>query len=238
MLTGIDVYANPRFNLKYAKSDAERLAGALTATGKRYYSAENRTLLLDTHATLDAITAALEQAVSVAGPQDTILFSFAGHGVQDADGRYYLAPTGFQLENIAATGVAWSRIAGILDRSKARVVVVLDACHAGLSGAEGFATNDDAVKALLSGTHAPMLVLAASKGRQVSYEDAKWGGGVFTYALANVLQGGPAFDLNRNGTLEISELYRGLKSLTSRETKGTQTPWLVRQDLIGDFTLF
>jgi hypothetical protein len=60
------------------------------------------------------------------------------------------------------------------------VVVILDACHSGLSGAEGLGTNDDAVASLLAGTHARMLVLAASKGRQYSYEDPKWGGGLHT----------------------------------------------------------
>ena len=48
------------------------------------------------------------------------------------------------------------------------MVVILDSCHSGLSGAEGLGTNDDAVASLLTGARAPMLVLAASKGRQFS----------------------------------------------------------------------
>jgi hypothetical protein len=38
--------------------------------------------------------------------------------------------------------------------------------------------------------------------------------------------------------IETSELYYALKSLVVRETGGEQTPWLVRQDLLGDFALF
>jgi uncharacterized caspase-like protein len=119
------------------------------------------------------------------------------------------------------------------------VVVILDACHSGLSGAEGLGTNDDAVSSLLSGAHAPMLVLAASKGRQYSYEDPKWGGGAFTHALVEVLQRNwRSADLNGNGVIEVSELYRALRSIVVQETQANQTPWLARQDLIGDFAIF
>ena len=40
------------------------------------------------------------------------------------------------------------------------------------------------------------------------------------------------------GVIEVSELYRALRSIVARETQGQQTPWLARQDLIGDFAVF
>jgi uncharacterized caspase-like protein len=186
-----------------------------------------------------AIAAALEETVATAEPQDTIVFSFAGHGVKADDGHYYLTPSGYSSDDPKGTGLSWTQIAGILGRARSRVVVILDACHSGLSGAEGLGTNDDAVASLLSGARAPMLVLAASKGRQFSYENKKWEGGAFTHALVEALQrnwqGG---DLDGNGVIEVSELYRALRSIVARETQGNQTPWLARQDLIGDFAIF
>src|SRR5262249_33967909 len=110
--------------------------------------------------------------------------------------------------------------------------------HAGLSGREGLGTNEDAVSALLSGDHPPMLVLASSKARQFSYEDQKWDGGLFTYAFIESLKNRSDYDLNRNGVIEISELYRALRTILARETQGKQSPWLVRQDLLGDFAVF
>jgi hypothetical protein len=99
------------------------------------------------------------------------VFSFAGHGVKGDDERYYLAPLGYRSEDPRGSGLSWTQVASILGRAKARVVVILDSCHSGLSGAEGLGTNDDAVASLLTGAHAPMLVLAASMGRQYSFED-------------------------------------------------------------------
>ena len=103
--------------------------------------------------------------------------------MQDEQGAFYLTPYGFDGNRVAATALAWRDIASLLHQAKARVVVILDACHAGLSGSEGRGTNDDAVAALVAGEHSPMLVLAASKGRQVSYEGPNWDGGAFTYCV-------------------------------------------------------
>ena len=84
-----------------------------------------------------------------------------------------------------------------------------------------------------------MLVLAASKGRQVSYEGPNWDGGVFTYALVTALKTRRKdYDLDQDGALEISELYRALRTIVTRETKEGQSPWLVREDLLGDFVVF
>jgi uncharacterized protein YecT (DUF1311 family) len=239
VIVGVDKYGGPDLDLRYARSDAERLAGALNAVNKRYYVGERADVLVDDAAKASAIIAALEKAVATAEPQDTIIFSFAGHGVQDKSGRYFLAPSGFQLTDIQKTGLAWSQLAAIFERAKARVVVILDSCHSGLSGSEGLATNDNAVSALLSGSRAPMLVFAASKGREFAHEDPKWDGGVFTYALTQILQDKTrGYDSDRDGVIELSELYRALREVVTRETAGRQNPWLVRQDLIGDFALF
>ena len=238
VLIGNDHYANPQYTLKYARHDAERLGAVLAANPGHAYASTEVKVLADQAASKAAILAELTRAVETVGPADTLLFSFAGHGIA-ADSGYYLTPSGFDEARISETALAWHQIAGLLHRAKGRVIVVLDACHAGLSGAQGLGTNDQAIRALLSGEHPPMLVLAASKGRQSSYEDKRWDGGVFTYALLEVLQGKRSdYDLDRDGAIEVSELYRGLRSILTRETGDRQSPWLVRQDLIGDFAVF
>jgi hypothetical protein len=239
VLIGIDTYARQSMHLEYARSDAERLGKALESSASRYYTDARITRLLDTQATAVTILDTLRRVVTEAEPQDTILFSFAGHGVKGDEGKLYLTPAEYRTDDVTGTGLAWSEVAKILSSARARVIVFLDACHAGLSGAESASTNDDAVQALLSGARSPMLVFAASKGRQLSHEGGLWNGGLFTHAIVEALQHNrEASDLNGNGLVEASELYLALKSIVVRESKGAQTPWLVRQDLIGDFALF
>ena len=244
VLVGIDKYQEPRFKLNFASSDAARLGQALRNRRGGYYSSVEIAELLDDAATSDAIVGALESAIARARPGDTVLFAFAGHGLRGGDGHYYLTASGFHSADPAGTGLAWSRLSRAIERSQVRVIVVLDSCHAGTTGLEGIVTNDQAADELLKGSRAPVLVLAASKGRQFSYEDKpgvppKWGGGVFTYALAEALTDNwRKTDTNGNGALEISELYRAVKALVVKETEGKQTPWIARQDLIGDFALF
>ena len=238
VVVGNDQYANPQLTLKYAGHDAERLGAVLTSNPGRAYASSVVKVLTNNTATASAIIAELTHAVEQAGSEDTVLFSFAGHGYDEPSG-YYLTNFGFDDKRVTATALAWRDIATVLRRSKARIIVILDACHAGLSGTEGLGTNDQALHALLAGEHPPMLVLAASKGRQSSFEDRRWDGGLFTFALLEVLQGKRAtYDLDRDGAIEVSELYRGLRTILARETGDRQTPWLVRQDLIGDFAVF
>ena len=240
ILVGNDIYSDRRLTLRYARHDAERLGALLQSNPGRIYARSTVKLLTDAAATPEAIRAEISRAVETATSQDTILFSFAGHGFQmQEDGRYYLTPYGFETTRSADTALAWREIADLLHKAKSRVIVILDACQAGLSGTDGLGTNDQAIGALLAGDHPPMLVLAASKGRQASFEDQKWDGGVFTYALIEALQSKRStYDLDHDGAIEISELYRGLRQILARETAGEQTPWLVRQDLLGDFVVF
>ena len=242
VLAGVDTYAERELTLTYAKSDAGRLKAALEANRSGYYGAVDLVALGDSDAGPDAILGALDAAVAKAAAGDTVLFFFSGHGVQGGDGHFYLTPSGFRSNDAARSGLAWSRIAAILRTSKARVVVILDACHSGLSGVDGLATNDQIADALAN-VEVPMLILAAAKGRQFAYENPKWGGGVFTHELVGVLgDGRAAADKNGNGVIEVSELYQALKTAVTRETengpRGIQTPWLERRNLVGDFALF
>ena len=239
VLVGVDRYSDPKLTLRFAESDAKRLGQALDGSIGSYYANSDVAVLQGGKAGRDGILAALARATQAAAATDTLVFAFAGHGIQDADGRYYLTPSDFDASRVAETGLAWAQVAELLHATKVRVVVILDACHAGLSGSEKLGTNDDAAGALLGARRAPMLVLAASKGRQVSYENAKWGGGLFTYALVEALQRNRKnHDLDHDGAIAVSELYRAVKGILQTNSEGQQTPWLARQDLIGDFALF
>lgn len=237
---GIDSYADGDLSsLYYAKSDAERLASALSGLDGQYLNLKTSVSLVDPDATPDGILEAVSAAVAKSTEGDTIIFSFAGHGVTDDDGRFYLATGATRSDYIAGTALAWDKVGAALSRSKARVVVLLDACHSGVAGTRAFATNDDAAGEMLGSIPSNLLILSASKGRQFSEETPKAGGGVFTDAILDVLaRDRSSHDRNENGAIEVSELYSGVKRRVMQATEGRQTPWLARNQMVGDFALF
>src|SRR5262249_46349105 len=98
------------------------------------------------------------------------------------------------------------------------------------------AANDDAVRKLVTASGASMVILSASRGRQYSLESSSLKGGLFSLAISDVLnkrqlptQGGP---------ITLDDLYRGTKSYVVRQSGGTQTPWLSRNEIFGDLDLF
>ncbi|MDN2565516.1 caspase family protein [Aquibium sp. A9E412] len=236
---GVDGYDDPRLGaLAYAASDARRFAAA-AAAGSPLYDAVSTTVLGDAEASREAVLQAIARAVADSGPDTDLMLFFAGHGLQDAAGRFYLALKDTRTDALAQTALGWERIAALVVESRARVTVFLDACHSGLAGRGLFATNDAAVGRLLAEVPSGVSVFAASKGREQSLETSRVSGGVFTDALVTVL--GPAradTDADGDGLLEASELFRGLKRRVVATTGGRQTPWFARNEAIGDFPLF
>jgi len=232
---GVDDYDTlPK--LKGARRDAETLVAALTERA-RYYNEVRTTVRVDGEVTPAGTMADLQRAIDTAGPDDTILVFFAGHGGRSESGRYYMAVSSTEADRLPETAIDWERVSQLLGTAKGRVVVVLDACHAGQTGVVAVA-NDGAV-ASLAETHAPMVVLAASKGRQESEEMPGASGGVFTQTLAQLIgTRRNTADADQDGVLTIGEVYRSLRQNVDAATVGRQTPWLVRRNIVGDAPLF
>jgi hypothetical protein len=221
-------------DLALAAADAKRLAHAVGQS--RLYKSKETTVLVDKEASRGAVLARLGAMVESAGSEDTVVVSFAGHGLRDQDAlRLVLSST--SLDDLPGTSLAFADVAARLKRARARVVVLLDVCHAGVS--DRLATNDDAVSQLVTASGASMIILSASKGRQLSEEDTRTGGGRFSVTIDNILsKRRSAFDIDGNGAISVAELYRGLKSEVVRDTAGRQTPWLSRNLMVGDFDIF
>ena len=167
------------------------------------------------------------------------MFFFAGHGLRGKDGKYYMATYDTRADDVEATALRWDDLAIVLAKAKGRLIVLLDACHSGAAGTGLFASNDDAVKGLRHSIPTGLVVISASKGRELSGESPAAGGGYFTTELVRVLgEGRTGADTNSNGALEISELFRAVKLGVFQQRQGQQTPWLARNEMIGDFSLF
>jgi uncharacterized caspase-like protein len=191
--------------------------------------------LLDQQDLRTSLPRKLRDLATKASAEDTIVLFAAGHGLREPTGEFSLATPSTNLKQIRQSALSWKDVVAALDGAKARVVVFLDACH---SGATEGATNDDAVASLLH-AHSSMVVIAASKGRQYSIEEATLGGGVFTSVLKRLLATDRAkTDVNGNGAIELSELYGALKRQVVAITKGEQTPWIARNQTLGEVPLF
>ncbi len=234
---GTDNYDDSKIRkLNAAKIDAANFSmSAGAAKGRGLYADVVIHSFLDAPNLRTDFLTKLSEVIADAGENDTIMLFAAGHGFRDeAAGQFYLATRDSKLDNLRLTSIAWNDIATELDKSKARVIVFLDACHSGAARSGG--SNDEAVSALLN-RKASITVIAAAKGRQESLEFN--GGGVFTSALVAAL--GPnrkSADTNGNGSIELAELYGAIKRSVVGRTSGRQTPWIARNLMVGETPLF
>ncbi|SFL15781.1 Caspase domain-containing protein [Falsiroseomonas stagni DSM 19981] len=240
-----DYHRMPDQNLGLAVRDAQLLRDSLQGLRSPRRGEVTATVLTDAQATRTAILETLRRAATETGPDDTLVISFAGHGARVGE-RFFYLPHGGSFADAADSGVEWRLIADALSPAQGRVLVLLDACHSGSASGDNFVPNDAYAEQLMRSGRSGLAVLAASKGRQFSYEDPSLGNGgqgQFTYAIAQAL--GPdraRADRDRSGTIELDELYAYVKRTVSNSTRanqtGVQTPWLARDEFIGRVSFF
>lgn len=250
-----------RMQLGFADDDARALADKLAgmAGPRGFYAAAHVDLLTDAQATPEATARALA-GLSRMRPSDVAVVFFAGHGFKAGAGNDMVFATSAVhvierdgRREVAKDGtVAWSDLAKALERARGRVLVAIDACHSGHVTRELTVPNDSHAAALSARGSAGVIVFAAAKGRQLSYEpsnsrgleltgDRPLGGlesqhGFFTAALLSALDA-PDTDRDSSGTVEVSELLERVTARVQRATRGAQSPWVARRDVFGDFAL-
>lgn len=239
VILGVNTYQDDALpSLNFALRDAGKFAQALSEQNQGADNQLNMTLLKDRRASTAKLRTAITDTLAQAREGDHVLFYFAGHGLRDANGRFYLALSSTDPANLSETAVPFAELTEMFKDSPARMTVILDACHSGSAGT-GFFASTDAVTTDLADLGSNVTMLAASKGREVSIESAETDGGLFTDALVAVLSTQRTeFDRNLNGRIEASELYLGVKSKVVAQSEGKQTPWLMKVRLVGDYVVF
>lgn len=149
---GVSDYRDESLKLQYAAKDARDIADTL----KQCHYGENKVLLLTNRDVLGA--SALQQIkafIANARIQDRVVMYCAGHGLLDDKLDYYFAPSDFELEHIAQTGISMEALLDCLDSTPARTrLMLLDTCHAGFLGEEGEAKMALAASSLPQGVRA------------------------------------------------------------------------------------
>lgn len=229
VIIGIGEYRDPLIaDLEYAATDARAIHDFLRSEAAGPFEEENILLLTDAAATGQAMREALFVFLQQADWDDLVFIYFAGHGAPDPSrtDNLYLLPADADVDALAATGFPMWDVKTALRRQIAaeRVIVVADACHsAGASeGAEGANPIGGSFADLFSPSR--RLTLTAANTNELSFEDARWGGGhgIFTHFILEGLKG--RADADADGIVTFVEVASFVKEQVSGETSGQQNP--------------
>lgn len=212
-------------DLRYAASDAQSVYDFLKSPAAGF-SEDHMIFLKDANATGQAIREALFVFLQKANYNDLVFIYFAGHGAPDASrpDNLYLLPYDADVKALASTGFPmWDVKTALRRQIKAeRVIVVADACHSG--GTKDGETNP--INGSFGDLFTPSrrVILTAADDNELSYEDAKWGGGhgVFTYNFIEGLKG--AADADKNGIVTFQEAADYVAVKVKSDTNGRQNP--------------
>lgn len=211
--------------------DATGLASLLADPARCAYTPEQVRLLTDAQATRPAVLAALE-ALAGAAAAATVVVYFSGHGyrLNAAEGTaYYLLPYGYDLNRLAQTAISGTEFADRLQAiPAARLLVLLDCCHAGGVG-EAKAAGAPLTRAALPPEAQQWLaegrgrvLIASSREGELSYAGRPYS--AFTLALLEALCGtGVA---KADGYVRVADLALHAREAVPGRTQGRQHPIL------------
>ena len=142
--------------------------------------------LLDAEATGENIRDALDETLGAAGPDDTALFFYAGHGSP----AHQLAPYDARLGALPGTTIPMDELAERLESSEARaVVVVLDCCFSGGATArvlQGVPTPRGSMTTVEALRGKGRVIIAASADNEEAHELGHHG--LLTHALLHTFE--------------------------------------------------
>jgi uncharacterized caspase-like protein len=230
LAVGISQYQRPDLRLNFADLDAERFVSAMQAQQAKRYSEVNSKLLVNGDATLKNVKDGLAWLQNQATGDDVGILFLAGHGFQSPDKDYFYAPADFDPSRPRDTGIDYKTIRQTLVKFSGagnKAIFLIDTCYAG--GALGpnlGASSADSFATQLSRPEYNVVVLTASSGDQLSYEDAKWGDGAFTKALLEGVTEGKA-DPAQTGEITVFDLSSYVTKRVKVLTEQRQIPRLL-----------
>jgi len=202
--------------LKFAHKDAIAMYNALgkgrfdspldkrAAFSNKAFKAVHAKLLLDGQATKDGILDALNAMCAEIWAREKthkaerdVLFVFlAGHGVRVKNSakptklyfwNHDLDPRPEKLDD---TGLSMIEVGKIASAVPAEVVIAMDACHSGMSGASTLASvnAEELARRINAVNERGLYVMNAARGEELAHESASKGQGFFTFAVLKALQ--------------------------------------------------
>ena len=235
VIVGVNGYDDPGIgDLQFAVADAQAVHSALTSAPNGFDV--NRSVLLtddmppNRQPTRSNVLKFLQAFLGLAGPEDTVLVYFAGHGTMDrnptsSEEELHLLPSDASLSLIGETSVPYRTVKGMLAECAAKCkVLILDACHS--AAGRALTRMPRGIESHLRLAGEGTVVLASSGADEVSHEMPETGHGAFTYFLLQGLQG--EADSNNDGLIDAEELSGyawNRTSLWAADQGFSQKPW-------------
>lgn len=224
--------------LNYAARDAEVLAKTLQTSSKPIFRKVEVKLLTNKQATRKEILQGMTWLRKQMTQRDVAILMFAGHGSKDSDGNFYLIPADFDSEDLFASAVSGDQVKSSIASLPGRVLVLLDACHAGTVGGDkrraGGSLADDLVRDLVTDDYG-VVVMCSAMGREFAHESDSVEHGYFTLALIEGLSG--KGDYNKDGVVHLNELDLYASDRVKALAQGKQHPVTTKPTSIRSFPL-
>ena len=223
--------------------DARDVASVLQARDFCGFPAAHVQSLLDGDATLANVRLALANLASLAGVDDTVVIYFSGHGARFPHGiaeTSALIPVDCTLTNLQGTTLVEAEFSAALAAIKAkRLLVLIDACHAGGTGVlKGQVENDvqlgfdeKSLQRLAAGTGRVMI--ASSRSSETSLVLAGSRNSVFTTRLLEALKGKAR--TTGDGLIRVFEIFNYVAEQVRGTVLGRQHPIFKASDLEDNF---
>lgn len=248
LLIGVANYQNVSKLPTAILSDARDVAATLTSPDYCGYEPANVVMLLDGQATRTAVLNSLAELAARASPDDTACVFFSGHGAivgNPGTEDSVLVTVDTDLADIEGTSVSSDQFAQALSQISAkRVLVFIDACHAG-GAAISKTLTDNKGHEFKSGyspntfdklaTGSGRALMASCRGDEVSAVLSGARNSVFTTALLAGLQG--AADKTNSGFIRLFELFNYVAEEVPKQIPDDQHPIFKADNLEVNFAI-
>jgi hypothetical protein len=226
-------------------NDARDVASMLQSDAYCGFPATNVRLLLDDQATLSAIKGALADLASAADPDDTVVIFFSGHGARFLQGTTEtsaLVSFDSKCSDLLSTTLTEADFSAALAKIKAkRLLVLIDACHAGGAGVlkgdgDGdirFGFDEKSLQRLAEG--AGRVIMASSRATETSLVLPGARNSVFTSKLLEALRG-KARTVG-DGLIRVFDVFNYVAEQVARGVPGRQHPLFKASDLESNFPI-
>ena len=199
LVVGVGKYESGLPSLPEARSDAQAMRQVLEQRGF-----DKVQLLVDPQS--QDLEKSITELLVNRQENDTVLFYFSGHGVQDDSGELYLTTPTTERDYIKQTSISSRKLNHIMNANQGNQILILDCCYSG-TVTKVFSRQRDLVSQSIIRNRA---ILASSIPLQAFSNQQESNLSVYTHCLVQGLKTGLA-DSDHDGLISINDLYQYVK---------------------------